>query len=794
MFLTSNVYAQSPVQTKFLSEHCIACHSGGEDADAGLDLENVSFDLHDPKGFRKWSRIVDRVAKREMPPESEVQPSAGERERFVDATTNDLVESNRRQQQKLGRTTIRRLNRREYERTVQDLLGITKPLAHMLPEETPLHGFDTVSDALRFSALHIDHYLEAADAALDEAIVLTEQPEPVHERFQYTEQAGVLKNLKEDHVVVRLLDNAAVFFGEVSYLSKVHGLEIQQPGLYRIRTRAWGIQSERPIVLGLHSGDYKSGTVRSLGYFELPIDEPSEVEVIARLERGTYLYPQGDELWANPADGNNVWNVGGEKYAGAGLAVEWVEVEGPLESTWPPQRTNDLLLDVPLAKREHVLWKDEKRIAYEPQPQNPQAAVEAAVTRFAVRAFRRPASEVQADRFVKLALDALEAGRFFEDACHIGMRAVLCSPQFLILQEQPGRLDDYALASRLSYFLCGTTPDKTLLQLAAEGKLADTAVLREQTERLLSDNRSDAFVEDFVNQWLDLQRIDATSPDKKLYPEFDDILKQSMLSESYAFFRELIDKDLPVANVVESDFAMLNRRLAEHYDISNVAGHDIRRVSLADDSVRGGILSQAAVLKVTANGTVSSPVTRGTWVMSRILGQHPSPPPPAVGSIEPDTRGATTIREQLDLHRRDPSCASCHRQIDPPGFAMECFDVIGGFRDRYRSSGEGDRPQERLRGRNIWEYKIGLPVDNSGQMPDGTEFQNFHEFRKLLLRDSDQIAKSLASHLTVYATGEEIEIADRATIRQIVEQTQSSGNGVRSLIHAIVQSDLFRNK
>lgn len=792
MFCRASV-ADSVGISGFLTTHCVSCHDGAE-AEAGLDLDSIGFDLNDPKTFSLWTRIVDRVSQGEMPPESEEPPAVEIREGFVDALERGLTKFNRKQQNEQGRTTIRRLNRKEYERSVQSLLGITTPLAHLLPEETTSHGFDTVSDALRFSALHIDHYLDAANVAIEEAIELGPEPEWVNQRFPYTEQKGVLKNLKEDKVVIRLLDNAAVFFSEVSYISKVHGLNIGQSGMYRIRARGWAVQSDRPVVMQLHSGNYKSGTVRMLGFFDMLPDEAAEVEVITRLGAGDYLYPQGTDL-REPANGtDNVWNVGGGKYQGSGLAVQWVEVEGPLESTWPPQRTIDLFGDVPLEKLAHVQWQRGKHVGYQAKPSDPKSSLKSIIHRFAVRAFRRPESEVDSQRFVRMAMKAQESGRSFEDACRIGLRAILCSPQFLILREEPGRLDDFALASRLSYFLWGSPPDQELLDLASSGKLHDLDVLRQQTERFLSDPRISMFYRDFVDQWMDLQRIDATSPDKKLYPEFDDILKESMLQESYRFFQTLVEEDLPVSNLVDSDFAMLNRRLAEHYGIEDVQGQEIQRVKLKDDSLRGGVLAQASVLKVTANGTVSSPVTRGAWVLSRILNQPPSPPPSAVGSIEPDTRGATTIREQLALHRRDPSCASCHRQMDPPGFAMECFDVIGGFRDRYRSTGDGDRVETNLRGRNIWEYKYGLPVDASGEMADGTKFNDFAEFRSILLGHPDLVANSLASHLMVYATGEKIEFADRVQMQQIVEQCESNQYGARSLIHAIIQSDIFRSK
>ena len=267
-----------------------------------------------------------------------------------------------------------------------------------------------------------------------------------------------------------------------------------------------------------------------------------------------------------------------------------------------------------------------------------------------------------------------------------------------------------------------------------------------------------------------------------------------MVSETEAFFSELLSKNLPVANLIHSDFAMVNSRLAEHYELPGIAGEEFRRVSLPKDSPRGGVLTQASVLKVTANGTVTSPVIRGAWVMKHLLGQPPAPPPASVGAIEPDTRGTTTIREQLAKHRDSETCATCHRQIDPPGFALESFDVIGGFRENYRSNEKGANVKRKLRGQNIWQYKEGLPVDASGELEDGRRFQGIAEFKKLLLEQQDQVMYALAGNLVTYGTGAGIQFSDRDSIDAISKQAKADGSGLRTLVHAVVQSPLFLSK
>ncbi len=793
--LPADALAQSASIRSFVRDNCVGCHSGKQ-PDGRLDAEtlsSLSSESTSPADFGAWVRMLDRVEAGEMPPTDADQPTAAQRAAFLRELKATLLKANRHRYASMGRTTIRRLNRFEYERTVQDLLGITKPLAHLLPEDTPLHGFDTVSDGLRFSALHIDKYLATADAAIDEALRFTEEPDSETKRFAYNKQEGIIQNANEGNSIVRLHPDGAVLFQDASYVTKMHGVRLRTGGMYRIRIRGRAIQSQKPVVLRFHSGSYKSGTVRLLGFWDMPPNESREVETTARLEYNEYLYPAPDDLYADPSN-KGVWNVGAEVFQGSGLLVEWVEIEGPLHEQWPPRSVSRLLGDTPVERSGRKQWIDGETIVYEAKPADPAAAIRKLLPDFARRAFRRPLRSGEAARFVDLALNALNDGRRFVDAMRIGVRAILTSPQFLILDETPGELSSYALASRLSYFLWGTMPDAELLQLAESGRLSDSTVLRQQTERLLNDKKRARFVTSFAGQWLDLRSIDNTTPDKRLYPEFDEILKLSMIRETEAFVAELIDRDLSPSNFIESDFAMLNRRLAEHYGIGGVTGQVNQRVKLPADSPRGGVLTQAAILKVTANGTVTSPVTRGAWVMSRLLNQPPSPPPPSVGSIEPDTRGATTVREQLAKHRSDETCNSCHATIDPPGFALESFDVIGGYRTHHRSKEKGQRIKHLLRGRGIWEYKRGPDVDATGELETGEKFTDITEFKKLLAKHEVTVARTVASNLLVYATGHQVELADRTVVVRILENTAATDHGLRSLIHEVVQSDLFRNK
>jgi hypothetical protein len=387
--------------------------------------------------------------------------------------------------------------------------------------------------------------------------------------------------------------------------------------------------------------------------------------------------------------------------------------------------------------------------------------------------------------------DKLAAGYSFELAVRAALKGVLMSPEFLFLHETPGKLDDFALASRLSYFVWSSPPDDELLKLATDAKLGTPGELRRQVERMLNDPKAANFTENFVGQWLGLREIDFTEPSNRLYPEFDHLLKVSMIREAELFFDEVLKHDLSVANFVASDFSMLNGRLAKHYGIPGVDGWEFQKVKLPAESHRGGVLTMAAVLKVTANGTTTSPVVRGNWVLDRLLGAPAPPPPNDVPAIDPDIRGATTIREQLAKHRADAACARCHAKIDPPGFALESFDCIGGWRDNYRVTGNG-KPVV-IGGRQM-QYREGKAVDPSDVMADGRPFKNVDEFKQLLLTDKDRLARALAAKLTTYATGAAPTPVDRAALDSMVAKVRDKNYGLRSLIHEVVQSDLFRNK
>jgi hypothetical protein len=547
--------------------------------------------------------------------------------------------------------------------------------------------------------------------------------------------------------------------------------------------------------------------LRKLGDFDVT-PEPSVHELDVWLLAGEMIRPDAGRLFRSRPGASRWQNPLAEKDGQPGVVFRWLEVEGPIYDQWPPAGHKLLFGDLSMVGRKVNVQDNPAETnrfgqrRFRPPPgveivsQKPVADAERLLREFMPHAYRRPTKDADVKRFLPVIRTALKKGNNFTAAMIAGYTAVLCSPEFICLEEKPGRLDDYALASRLSFFLWNSAPDDELRAVAARGQLHQPEVLRAQTERLLSHPKSRQFVDAFLDYWLDLRKMLATAPDANLYSDYylDDLLTESAQAETQLFFAELLKNDLPVRNLVTSDFTMLNERLAAHYGLPRVQGVALRRTPLPKDCARGGLMTQAAVLKVTANGTTTSPVLRGAWIMERILGQKPPPPPPSVPAIEPDIRGAVTIRQQLDKHRTLDTCAACHAKIDPAGFALENFDVMGGWRDRYRSEADGELAQGVAKSGQKFAFHYALAVDASGELPDGRKFHDIREFKQLLLADEEQLARNLTQQLLVYATGAPIRFSDRPGIGKILANSRPGGYGVCKLVHEIVQSELFMEK
>ncbi len=871
--MCSAVLAQAP---EFIESHCYDCHDANEKA-GGLDLTALQLELTDSGNFARWVKIHDRVAAGEMPPKEVERPSADDVNVFTRWLRDSLIAAELAMSK--DEPQLRRLTRTEYENTIRDLFDMPGiALAGILPADGQAHGFDKHPDALDISHVNVAKYLEAADHILDYAIVTRPDPPMIQKRrISLVNRGGfvahivmngdgvLLKNKQPDPefppaAEQNHLDQGAherwgsfrngatvgLFRHEDESVSPYFSEHVTiYPARYRVRTSLWsfqwdqgkmlpgrGTEAARLSVVQL-TGDGRGGQHPSyvLGYFDAPDTNAMEHEIVVWLNHNELI---GFNTASLAPAANYYKPRRAMEFTGPGIAVDWLDIEGPLYESWPPLSHKllfDELLLVELKAADHPGVRLPKRSRprqigagmNRPDPEpglwtvQSISAIEDAdrlLAAFLPKLFRRPVSDEVRQQYVDVVRERLAAGDCFELAMRAAYRSALVAPDFLFhtepvrwvadptssdREQKIGRvgdptycIDDYALACRLSYFLWNSLPDDQLMQHAAAGDLRQPKVLHLEVERLMQHPRSKRFVDDFVGQWLKLYQIAATDPDKKLYPEFSPYLQDSMVAETRVYFRELLGRDLDASHLMKSDFVMVNEKLATHYGIDDVSGCQIRHVPLPGDCPRGGFLTQASILKITANGTTTSPVPRGAFVLDRLLGEPPEPPPANVAAIEPDVRGTTTIRQQLAKHRDQTVCASCHRRIDPPGFALETFDVIGGFRNRYRSIGEGDlAPRGSIDPLIGISFRLGQPVDSSGELAGGQTFQDVRQYQSLLAADHDRLLNNLARQFVTYATGRAVGFSDRAMIDDIVRRVQARRGGVRTLLHEVVASPLF---
>lgn len=846
--LAAGAAARAQDVPAFVADHCVACHNA-ERKSGRLDLTALPLKLDDPAVARVWVKVHDRVVAGEMPPPKADQPAEEDRKQFALRLAARITAAEDARVAAEGRATRRRLNRQEYEYAVRDLLGLPwLPLREVLPEDAVAHGFNTVGDALDVSHVQVARYLQAADLALNAAIV----PDPARRpaagvtRYYARDQRTFARrmiftefNTSPERATFPVLGTkgqpdvrsgvAPITVGaadpaarDLEGMGLVHGAyEPVQPtfdrfkapssGRYKLKVQAltvwvgpngananlkdpakttpkWFIPNLDDVRPGRRDepvtiyAEFPPRQLRRLGAFDVtPEAKAHELDVYLRA--GETIRPDASRLFRSRPGDQRFQNPLAEPDGQPGVVYRWLDVEGPLHDAWPPPGHTLLVGDLPV-KGGAVT------------PADPKADAARLLANFVDRAYRRPVGDAERRRFLPLVESRLAAGESFREALLAGYTAVLCSPEFTTLHAAPGPLDDHALAARLSFFLWNTAPDAALRAAADRGELRDPAVLRRHTQRLLDDPRARRFVESFTDYWLDLRKLLDNSPDAGLYGDYylDDLLTDSMLEETRLYFAEMVKSNLPVKAVATADFAFVNERLARHYGLPKVDGVALRKVDLPQNSVRGGLLTQASVLTVTANGTTTSPVVRGAWVMDRILGQPPPPPPP-VPAVEPDLRGAVTIREQLAKHRSQASCAACHAKIDPPGFAIESFDVMGGFRTRYRAQAEkGERAVGIGQNGQPFQHRDALPVDSAGELPGGRAFADINGLKALLAADDRQLARNLVHQLTVYATGAPVAFRDRPAVEAILNDTRAGGYRTADLIHALVQSVLFRHK
>ena len=826
----------------FLDKHCLECHDS-QTRKGDFDLEALKFAPTDPRNLAAWVKVHDQIATGEMPPRKKARPDAAAQSAYLADLGGKLAAADSARLAAEGRTVKRRLNRFEYESTLRDLLAAPwLDVRESLPEDSESHRFNKSGQALDVSHVQLARYLATAEDALRQVLVASAEKLPgTPRRFFARDQGSYVGPMKfsvfntsperatfptlgyaaqpevragkapttvgKADPAKRELEGVGVVASAYEPIEpKFSAFKAPVSGRYRIKlcghtvwvgpgeAKRWFIPNLDNVAPGRRAEPVTvyaltpPRVMRRVANIDLnPEVTVADIDVL--LVAGESIQVDAVRFFRSRPGAGRFQNPLATAEGQPGLVMRWIEVEGPIQDRWPTSAYQALFDDLPVRKTDSIALK------VEVTPKDPAKDAERLLRRFVQQAYRRPVSPAEEVRFLPVIQNALKTGSSFAEAMVAGYTAVLSSPGFLYLQDKPGRLDDVALAERLSFFLWNSGPDAELRRLAAEGKLRDRDVLRAQVDRLLDDPRSRRFVDAFLDYWLDLRKAGVTNPDENLYPDYylDDHLAESCVDESRAFFAELLRGDLPARHVVASDFVFVNERLAALYGLPGVVGAKLRKVTLPKDSVRGGFLTQASVLKVTANGTTTSPVVRGAWIMERLLGRKPPAPPPSVPAVEPDIRGATTIRQQLDRHRTQESCSACHTKIDPPGFALESFDIFGGFRTNYRAIDGKTKDVGIGKNGQKFAFHQALPVESYGEL-DGRKFAAIRDFRQVVLRDERQLARNLVGQFAVFATGAPVGFADRPKVEALLDAAAPRGYGVRSLVHGLVTSDLFLNK
>jgi hypothetical protein len=842
----------------FLSENCLDCHDDStRKGKVSLESLGESVAADSASG---WLRALEQIERGTMPPAKEKQPAAEERERIVLALEH-AVASHAASLPDRDTAVLRRLNRTEYRRTLEDLLHLDlsrRDPTREFPEDNRSHGFTSDGGRLVTSSYLMRQYLTAAKDVVNSAVHFETQPETrtwslsapfekiagghrhserewyakrlrepqPYQTLEYRDSSVPLEELRDGVPVagwysIRVLAEAKFRYADMDAKKMFGGTALIDPSqphrLALTLSTLVGVDpankdAVRDALIGAY-GDVVGSGGRTVALWDVPDDVPSWLECSVWLEAGQFpqfSFPNGPSASNYRITGfvkDNKYTLLDKKqlaaYEAADLGGDWghliffetprirlhkAEVKGPLNEQWPPASHRAIFGHAPYA---------------------PANAGEVLRT-FAERAWRRPVSVAEVEPIVKLVRTAekgaTDAGappaQAAQGAITQGIRAVLCAPEFLYREERLPQLDGYEIASRLSYFLWSSLPDDTLRAVAASGALARPEARRREAERMLADAHSDTFVSEFLDGWLAMRKLGSMKPQGAGFGiYYDDNLEPAMRTETRLFFKHLLQTNGPIAHLLDCDYTFVNRGLAKLYgfdwkiieaelgkSVGGLTRDDLQPDGAGDspsqgfararltDKRRGGLLGQASILTLTANGVDTSPVIRGIWLLENILGAPPSPPPPNVPVVEPDIRGTTTLRQRLEKHRENAACAGCHRQIDPPGFALESFDAIGRWRGHYSPVNN-----------------TLLPVDPSGHF-NGHEFKDVIGFKKTLLQRQPQFARCLVEKLLVHALGRDLTAADRPAIRHIVEKAAGSGYRLRDLVLLCCESELITRK
>jgi len=809
----------------FFAAYCNDCHTGAKPkGDFPVDAKGLPNDFADLTARGKWKEVVNVLNSHEMPPKKRAkQPTAQEVAAVVDWITEQAVRAELAKRETA--VALRRLNRDEYKNTIRDLLGIDFDVSGF-PQDPPAGGFDNNGGALTMSPLHVETYLNAARQILDRALVEGERPKPVKWRFEPkagpADRTRVRLDAKNNPLVNggnNRQDGEWVVIHHNSWDKGVGARDFRVPvaGDYTIRVSAAGRVPDRAAVVKsadailakrrddqtaknqngkkYHEEQYERDlkhfrTDRMYDYgaprLRLTLQLGPQPRTVAEFDiDGTPAAPKVHELTARfttesagvhfdyaysiPRVLENFWLQTGDAFARPEAMIRWFEIEGPVYDAWPPRSHTGILFDSP------TRTTDERKYAAE------------VLARFMRKAYRRPVSADEVQAKLKHYDAAKKDGATLVAAIKRPLTAVLVSPHFLYLAEpsRDGRkLTDHELAARLSYFLWSSAPDAELSAVADAGKLSTKGERLKQLDRMLKDAKAEAFTRNFAGQWLGLREVGNNPPAADLYPQYDRHLETSIVQESEAFFREVLTNDLPATALVKSDFVVINERLARYYGIPGVKGDAFRKVSVPAGVHRGGILTQASVLTITSNGTRTSPVKRGTWVMKTLLGIDPGLPVANAGEIAPKVPGIdkATVRKRLEIHRTLDQCARCHNKIDPLGFALENYNAAGEWREQegfgYKGRIERNDPK----------------IDATSEMLDGTKIVGVEGLQNAILKNEDLFLNCLASKVLTYALGRELGLADQPTVKAAVAHMKANGKTLRSLLQFVATCEPFETK
>ena len=713
----------------FIATYCLKCHVGDK-AKGGLAFDKIETE----SDVRKYRQLAERVRAvldaGTMPPE-DPQPADGERTAILNWLEQRVLKVDCSTGIDPGRVTIRRLNKAEYNNTIRDLLLVDFKPAEDFPSDDVGYGFDNIGDVLTLPPLLLEKYLAAAERISETAILAPDaEPKPI-----VTEKGRTLASVSQT------------------------SLEFQAPaaGEYRMRARAWAMQAGDELAKMEILVDQKivdTITVDATG------GQGANYDVTVTVEPGKHTfavkfindYYKPDDPNPNNRDRN--------------LVVEQLQAFGPL---------NVLPENLPVSHRTLVTCRPET-------PDQLAGCCQKILKPFVTRAWRRPVSDEELARLIPLVEQSVTAGDSFERGLQLAVQVVLVSPEFLFRLEPDSQsaespavrtINDWELASRLSYFLWSSLPDQELFDLAAMGTLRQGENLSQQVRRMLKDPKSSALVENFAGQWLNLRLLKTINPDKQRFPGFDDKLRSDMEQETRLFFESVVREDRSIFDLLDSSDTYLNERLARHYQVPEISGEEFRRVTLPNRQ-RGGLLGHASILTVTSNPTRTSPVKRGKWVLENIFNAPPPPPPPNVPELKDskDQQLTGSLRQRMEQHRSNPSCAVCHVQMDTLGFGLENYDAIGGWRDK-----EGD-----------------FAIDASGTLPGGEAFQGPAELRQILKSRRAEFRKCLTEKLLTYALGRGLEYYDECAVNQMVQVIEANRDTFSAVVLEIVSSDPFQKR